>query len=220
MEDYPATLAVIGSTDFTGVTRDYLVSQPPTEPSIFHAGRNLAHFLWRHSISRRWPFIAELARLERATLEAFHAPDAPTDETMRRIPPEQWPLMELRLHLTVEILRGEWRVSEVLCAVEAGEKWIAAAHERTAVIVWRQDTRVRYRILQDAEAEAMTLMQKEASFAVVCEALADASSSSDQAASIGRLLTRWLADGVIASADSVPRLSTNDTREMIERTER
>src|SRR5438477_1826405 len=70
MEDYPATLAVIGSTDFTGVTRDYLVSQPPTEPSIFHAGRNLAHFLWRHSISRRWPFIAELARLERATLEA------------------------------------------------------------------------------------------------------------------------------------------------------
>jgi hypothetical protein len=69
----------------------------------------------------------------------------------------------------------------------------------------------------------MTLMQNGASFAVVCEALADASSSSDQAASIGRSLTRWLADGVIASAGSVPRLSSHppthyqDTREMIGR---
>jgi antitoxin (DNA-binding transcriptional repressor) of toxin-antitoxin stability system len=52
--------------------------------------------------------------------------------------------MELRLHPTVEILSGEWHVSEVLSAVEAGEKWVAAAQERTAVIVWRQGTRVRY----------------------------------------------------------------------------
>ena len=87
-EEYPATLAVIGPNDFAGLIHDYLGWRPPTEPSIFYAGRYLAEFLRNYVLVERWPFIAELARLERATLEIFHAPDAPTltDEAMRAIP--------------------------------------------------------------------------------------------------------------------------------------
>jgi Putative DNA-binding domain len=36
-EEYPATLAVVGSADFAGLARDYLTCWPPTEPSIFYA---------------------------------------------------------------------------------------------------------------------------------------------------------------------------------------
>ena len=202
-EEYPATLAVIGSNDFAGLTHDYLVCWPPTEPSIFYAGLYLAEFLRDHSLAKCRPFLAELARLERATLEAFHAPDAPvlTDEAMRVIPAQQWPTIELRSHPGVEILRGEWRVTEVLSAVERGDKWVEPARETNAVIVWRRGTSVHYRILEDAETDALALLRKGASFAAVCEAVAIANSSSDQVALIGRLLTRWLADGIIARAD-------------------
>ena len=203
-EEYPACLAVIGSNDFAGLAHDYLVWWPPTEPSIFYAGRYLAEFLRNHSLAECFPFIAELARLERATLEIFHAPDAPTltGEAMRAIPAHQWPTLELRSHPGVEILCGEWRVSEVLSAVERGDKWLEPVQETNAVIVWRRGASVHYRVLEDAETNALALLQKGASFATVCEAIAIANSSSDQVALIGELLARWLADGIIVHADA------------------
>src|SRR5271156_3125273 len=76
-EEFPATLAVMGPDNFAALGRDYLVQYPPSEPSIVHAGRYLATFLRNHRLARQWPFIAELARLERAILDVFHARDVP-----------------------------------------------------------------------------------------------------------------------------------------------
>jgi hypothetical protein len=204
MEEFPATLAVIGSNKFGRLVHDYLVWRPPTEPSIFYAGRYLAEFLRDHSLAERCPFIAELARLEIATLVSFHAPDLPilTDEAMRAIPARQWPMTELRSNPGVEILHGEWRVSDLLSAVERGDKWVEPGQETNAVIVWRRGTDVHYRILEDAETTALALLKKTASFAAICEAIAIANSSSDQVTLIGRLLARWLADGIIIRADA------------------
>jgi hypothetical protein len=205
-EEYPASLAVTGSDDFAGLVQDYLIWRQPTEPSIFYAGRYLAEFLRNHRLAKRWPFIAELARLERATLESFHAPQASvlTDEGLRAVPPERWPMIELRSHPGVEILRGEWRVSDMLSAVERGDKWAAPAQDSNAVIVWRQGASVHYRVLEDAETDALILLQKGTSFAAICEAIEIANSSSDQVALIGRLLARWLADGIIMRAGAKP----------------
>jgi hypothetical protein len=205
-EEFPATLAVTGPNDFAELVHDYLGWRPPTEPSIFYAGRYLAEFLRNHVLARCRPFIAELARLERTTLEIFHGPEAPTltDEEMSAIPAQQWPTIELRLHPGVEILRGEWRVSDVLSAVERGNAWAEPAQQTNAVIVWRRGTDVHYRMLEDAETDALDLLQKGASFAAICEAMTMANSSSDQVVLIGQLLARWLADGIIMRADSRP----------------
>src|SRR5579864_3495672 len=43
-EEYPATFAVVGSDNFATLARDYLQACPPTEPSIFYAGRYLHGF--------------------------------------------------------------------------------------------------------------------------------------------------------------------------------
>ncbi|MBV8361740.1 MAG: putative DNA-binding domain-containing protein [Deltaproteobacteria bacterium] len=203
-EEFPATLAVLGSKDFAGLVHDYLVWRPPTEPSIFYAGRYLAEFLRNHFLAYCRPFVTELVRLERATLESFHAPEAPTltDKEMRAIPAHEWPTIELRSHPGVAILRGEWRISEVLSAVERGDKWVEPAQETNAVIVWRRGTDVHYRILEDAETDALILLQQGTSFAAICEGIAIANSSSDQVTLIGRLLARWLADGIIVRGDA------------------
>ena len=203
-EEYPATLAVTGSNDFASLTRDYLVWRPPSEPSIFYAGCYLADFLRNHRLAEGWPFIAELARLERATLDSFHAPDISilTDEAMRAIPAEQWPTIELRCHPGVEILRGEWRVSEVLSAVERGEQWLEPVRETNAVIVWRRGISVHYRILEVAETAALALVKKGASFAALSEVIATANPSSDPVALIGQLLARWLADEILVRGDA------------------
>jgi len=204
-EEFPATFAVVGSDNFAALVRDYLLACPPTEPSIFYAGRYLDSFLRNHPLAKRWPFISELARLERAILDVFHAADTSTlsDEAMRAIPSEQWPAIKFETHPAVEILRNEWRVADVLCAVESGRGWSQPAHQKTAVLVWRQDAQVNYRDLEDMETRALALLSEGASFAAICEAIAALATGSDQVPLIGRLLARWLGDGIIVRADAM-----------------
>ena len=123
-EDFSATLATLGADDFHNLVTGYLIEYPPTEPSISYAGRHLAEFL-RHDSMRamieRWPFIAELARLERTLIEVFHAAEAEplNAEAMRSVAPEDWPALAMRTHPALAIVDCEWRVDELLREVEA-----------------------------------------------------------------------------------------------------
>ena len=204
-EEFPATFAVLGSDNFAALVRDYLLACPPTEPSIFYAGRHLSGFLRDHPLTQRWTFIIELVRLERTIVDVFHAADASTlsDEAMRAIPSRQWPELRLITHPAVEIVHNEWRVTDVLSAVESGRQWSEPAHQKATVIVWRQDTQVYYRDLEDVEARALALLSKGASFAAICEVIAALATGPDHVALIGRLLARWLGDGIIVSADAM-----------------
>jgi Putative DNA-binding domain len=198
-EEFPATLAVVGPDNFAALARDYLLQYPPSEPSINHAGRYLAGYLRNHRLARQWPFITELATLERAILDVFHAADAPTlsVEGLRMIPPQRWPELELRAHPAVRIVHGEWRVADVLSAVESGDEWSLPAHERAVMILWRQNAQVRYRDLREVEVKALGLVSQGASFAAICEAIATDPGQHDQTTLIGQMLARWLADEII-----------------------
>jgi hypothetical protein len=204
IEEFPATLAVVGRENFEALARDYLSQYPPSEPSIIHLGRDLAAFLCDHRLARQWPFTAELARLERIILDVFHAADAPklNVESLRRIPAQHWPDLELRAHRGVEIVRGEWRVADVLRAVESGHAWIEPGHRNTTVIVWRQHARVHYRDLEEVEARGLALLTKGATFAAICEEIAADPARHDQTRMIGQLLARWLADEIVLADTS------------------
>jgi Putative DNA-binding domain len=126
-EDFPATAAVIGDLAFEDLIRAYLTRHPPTEPSIFYAGRHLADFLADHGLRQRWPFLAELARLERTLIEVFHSPDAPilSASEMNSFYPEDWSALRLHSHPALRLLDSRWRVNDVLRAVEDGGQWEA-----------------------------------------------------------------------------------------------
>ena len=124
-EDFSATLAVLGDDNFHNLVTGYLIEYPPTEPSISHCGRHLADYLRDHPLREGAPFIADLAKLERAVVEVFHGPDAAALEpdSLRAIAPEDWPALKLRIHPAAQILALEWRVSELLRAVEEEHPW-------------------------------------------------------------------------------------------------
>jgi hypothetical protein len=211
-EDFPATLAVLGEDNFAALVRGYLVEHRPTEPSIGYAGIYLADFLNGHPFAERWPFVAELARLERAVIDVFHAADAPAlgVEALRAIPSEEWPAVKLRAHPAVEIVHSEWQIVDLLDMVEHGRKWTDPEHEEASVLVWRQNALVHYRSLEPVERDALVLVSKGASFAYVCEAVAASAEEPNHVGLIGRLMARWLADGIIMAADAMLAASVRD----------
>jgi hypothetical protein len=211
-EEFPATLAVLEADNFAALARGYLLMYPPTEPSILSAGRYLADFVGNHPFAERWPFIAELARLERAVLDVFHAPDALALDVaaLRAVPSEEWPAVKLRTHPAVEIVHCEWRIADVLQAVEEGRKWNDPPREEASVLVWRQNALVYYRNLEPLERDAVVSVAEGASFAAICEAVAAGAEETNHVALIGRLMARWLADGIIAATGAMPVTTMRD----------
>jgi len=201
-EDFPATLAVAGADHFHNLVTGYLIDFPPTEPSIYFAGRNFAAYLSTHPMRERWPFLAELAQLERTTLESFHAADAhPLDaDAMRETPVAEWPALAMRTHPATRLVESKWRVDEVLRAVEDGNEWRVPKREAVTIVVWRRDARVFYRAAEPGEREALRMASatEGTTFAAICEAIAaGAGEGQDAAALINRLLARWLLDGLL-----------------------
>jgi hypothetical protein len=199
-EDFPATLAVLGDDNFHNLVTGYLLEYPPTEPSISQCGRYLADYLRDHPLRDGAPFIADLARLERAIVEVFQAPDAVALEpdALRAIAPSDWPGMKLTIHPSAQILALDWRVSDLLRAVEEQREWKAAEQGAVKVLVWRRDARVFYRDLEPAEAAALEAASRNGTFAEICEVIATNPCDQDPVVAMNRMLARWLTDRLLS----------------------
>jgi hypothetical protein len=210
-EDFPCTHAILGDVHFHNLITGYLIDYPPSEPSVLYAGRHLPLYL--QTITRlsgmslsQWPFLQDLARLERACIEVFHGADGDALEStsLRGLAPESWPSLKIRLHPAAQILDAEWRIDALMEAIKDARSWEPPARKPAAILVWRQHWQVRYRALEAAECEVLKIAAAGSDFASICAALANelesASDVSDLASTINRMFNRWLNDGLLISA--------------------
>ncbi|HTR62120.1 MAG TPA: DNA-binding domain-containing protein [Candidatus Binataceae bacterium] len=206
-EDYPATRAVLGEDNFHNLITGYLVEYRPTETSVMWAGKFLADFLRDHPLLERFPFVADLAMLERSTIEVFCAPDSPVLEAsgMSAVPPPEWPAIKLRRIPAASILDVEWNVAEVLRAIEEKRPWNSPAREANRILVWRRNSRVSYRAIGAGESAVLSMLTRTATFGRVCRALAAELPEDNAAPVIADLTARWLADGLLTRVYARPR---------------
>ncbi len=202
-EDFPATLAVLGDDNFHNLITGYLLEYPPTQPSISQCGSHLTEYLRDHPMRESAPFIADLAKLERAVVEVFLGPDAATLEpdSLRATAPEDWPALKLRIHPSAQILALDWRVSELLRAVEEDRPWKPADRGPIKVLVWRH-ARVFYRDLDRAEADALDAASRGVTFAEICEVVAANADIEDPVATMNQILARWLSDNLVTTVSA------------------
>ncbi|MGH7780228.1 MAG: HvfC/BufC family peptide modification chaperone [Candidatus Binataceae bacterium] len=202
--DFPGVTAAVGADNFHNIVTGYLIELPPTEPSVFWAGRHLADFLRTHPILREFPYLADLAALERAIVEVFCARDmaALDAAAMRAIPHVRWPSVRMRAVAAFEVIEADWRVAPILRAVEGGRKFKAPRQGASRILVWRPRTKVFYREVDPIEAGAIAKLHRGATFGEVCttvsKALGDSPPGRDPVAAINSILARWLRDGIVA----------------------
>lgn len=198
-EDFPATRAVLGSERFHNLVTGYLIEYPPAHFSISHAGDHLANFLCDHPLREEFPFLENLARLERALIDVFHAADArPLDaEQMRALAPEDWPALKLKLHPAHQILDLQWNVATILEAVEQGAPPSSPAGQDLSILVWRNRNRVYYRAIDAIERDLLAMISNGTTCADICDAIASNMDAGDAAAAINQRLESWLRDGIL-----------------------
>src|SRR6202008_3479197 len=81
---------------------------PPTSPLLFEYGRDFPAFIERYEYAQDMPWLADVARIERASLDAYHAADAPP---LLAAAPAQVPVncpgaLVFRVHPATRIVRS------------------------------------------------------------------------------------------------------------------
>ncbi|WP_314959270.1 DNA-binding domain-containing protein [Bradyrhizobium cosmicum] len=73
---YPAVQRITGADFFRAMARSHVRSNPPASPLLFEYGRDFPEFIARYEHAQAMPWLADVARIERAWLDAYHACDA------------------------------------------------------------------------------------------------------------------------------------------------
>jgi hypothetical protein len=196
-EHYPKLRSLLGDAAFRPLVRDYLRAHPPSDPSLREAGALLSRFLF-HTAPKHLLHI-DLARLERARIEAFDGPDADvlTRDGVAALPPDQFPSLRLALVPTAKLLLLTSNADDVWDALEDAREPPAAVETTRTVLVWRRDVTVIHRTLEEDEASALQQTSSYShglEFAGVCKAFA---MQADPAARAVELLLRWLDAGIL-----------------------
>ena len=194
-EDYPKTCEALGD-GFEDVVRRYLAAHPSEHPFVRHLGRHVPAFLTDDATARERPWLADLARLERARVDAFDAPDAVTLDAaaLRAVEPDAWPRLRLAPIPALAIVRSPWPVHQIWAApVDAPPR------ASTVVRVWRQAFTVFHAAMDPVEDAALAAMSAGWPFAEICEAVAEHVDPDEAPREAGALLARWLEDGLVAA---------------------
>jgi Putative DNA-binding domain len=72
---YPAVLRLVGEDFFQVMARDYAVGNLPRSPVLISYGRDFPAFIAGFAPAATLPYLADVARLESAHWEAYHAAD-------------------------------------------------------------------------------------------------------------------------------------------------
>lgn len=73
---YPVVRRLVGEEFFRAAARIYALSDPPRSPIMLEYGGGFADFLAHFEPLSEYPYLVDVARIERAWLEAYHAAEA------------------------------------------------------------------------------------------------------------------------------------------------
>ena len=88
---YPAVQRITGVEFFRAMARFHVRATPPRSPLLFEYGHDFPAFVETYEYTRRLPWLADVARIERAWLDAHHAGDAEPlfVDALAAFPPER-----------------------------------------------------------------------------------------------------------------------------------
>lgn len=120
---YPVVQRLVGATFFRAMAHEWLVDHPPRSPVLAQYGEGFAAFIAGFAPAASVPYLSDVARLEWAYVQSFHAADAtalaPAALAAALAPPEQLPALRVALHPSVRTLASDYAIVSLWGAHQA-----------------------------------------------------------------------------------------------------
>jgi hypothetical protein len=201
--DHEYLKAYLGDEQFNTMARGYLRAYPSHNPNARWFAHRLPEFLAQQKPWSDHPELVELAKLERALNDAFDAPDAPlvTFADLQAFDPTMIAAAILTIHPSMQLLKATTNVTSIWSALKSQERppKAAALPEPIDILVWRQSSASRFRLLGAEEAMAIGEAAKAVPFGVLCEMVAVMNDAGTAALRAGGYLRGWIEAELISA---------------------
>lgn len=115
---YPAVQRITGIDFFRAMARFHVRESPPSLPLLFEYGRGFPDFIAQYEHAQMMPWLADVARIERAWLDAYHAHDAAplAPAQLAAIAPERLGDLVFAPHPAARIVRSQFSAVTIFAA--------------------------------------------------------------------------------------------------------
>jgi hypothetical protein len=115
---YPAVQKLTGADFFRAIARAHIRETPPKSALLFEYGRDFPAFIDRYPHALGLPWLSDVARVERAWLDSYHAQDAAplNPNTLSAVPPERLGELRLIAHPATRIVRSPYAATSIFSA--------------------------------------------------------------------------------------------------------
>ncbi len=115
---FPALRRQLGEAEFRALAQAFLRANPPASPLLMFYGAALPRFVAGAGPLAERPWLADLARLDQALRESYHAADAPGVDAaaLAALPPERLLAARIRLAPSLRLLSSPWAIHDLWSA--------------------------------------------------------------------------------------------------------
>ncbi|HKU07622.1 MAG TPA: DNA-binding domain-containing protein [Bradyrhizobium sp.] len=115
---YPAVQRITGPDFFRAMARFHIRETPPVSPLLFEYGHDFPVFIEGYAYAQSMPWLSDVARIERAWLDAYHAADAAPlpAAALAHIASEQLAGLTFTAHPAARIVRSHFSAVTIFAA--------------------------------------------------------------------------------------------------------
>ncbi|MBO9195378.1 putative DNA-binding domain-containing protein [Rhizobium sp. 16-449-1b] len=174
---YPAVARIVGDEFFAAMARIYVAVQPPRSPIMLDYGATFPDFIGTFEPAGPVPYLADVARIERAWVEAYHSADVePLDPAVfTHIALEDLPNVRVLLHPSCRLVRSAFPAVSIwqmnVSEGPVGEISLRQGGENAFIIRSGADVEVR-----PLRSSAVRFVESIATGETIIEAMKDAMS--------------------------------------------
>ncbi len=145
---FPVVERIVGEDFFAAMARAYALAEPPRSPVLMDYGATFADFIAGFAPAASLPYLPDIAQIERAWREAYHAADAEplTAEDFAAVGADEAAGLRLALHPSLRLLRSRFPAQTIwtMNAADGAVRPVDLAQAEDTLIV-RPDAEVEVR---------------------------------------------------------------------------
>lgn len=202
-KDYEKLRAYVGEVRFNAMAAEYFSAHPSRQANARWFGQGIPLWLKTSGHFAQHPECTELAELELALATAFDSIDLPVlgIEALTTLSPKQIASTGFSFHPGLQTLSFKQNTVSLWSALQCDEPPPRPYTQDQAqtVMIWRQGTQSRFRILGDEEAMALANAQDGVPFGALCEMMAFSHGADDAALRAATYLRGWFEAEILTS---------------------
>ncbi len=197
---FPVVERIVGEDFFQAMARAYALAEPPSSPVLMDYGASFADFIEAFAPAASLAYLPDVARIERAWREAYHAADAEplTAEDFAAIGADEIAGLALALHPSLRLLRSPYPAQTIwtMNAADGDVRPVDLAQAEDTLIV-RPDAEVTVRRVPPGGAAFVAALQQGATLGEAAAAALADDARFDLAGNLSGLIAAGAIAGII-----------------------